>query len=140
MSHGLHGAPLPAPRHTTISQHYMQQGYVVKTKIYYQYLLGGLVHDASLMHHTDIFATAAKAATNMVPALHPPQHQTKTVHTGDAFLPRRRRKVPGGGENSPPQSNLFGADRAWCYVVTHSAISRPHPALNPYQQRVQTMN
>jgi hypothetical protein len=38
------------------------------------------------MHHTDIFATAAKAATNMVPALHPPQHQTKMVHTGNAFF------------------------------------------------------
>ncbi len=43
------------------------------------------MHDASLMHHTDIFATAAKAATNMVPVPHPPQHQTKTVHTGDDF-------------------------------------------------------
>jgi hypothetical protein len=28
------------------------------------------VHDASLMHHTDIFATAAKAATNATPVLH----------------------------------------------------------------------
>ncbi len=65
------------------------------------------MHGASLMHHTDIFATAAKAATNMVLAPHPPRHQTKTVHTGDAFLPRRRRKVPGRGENSPPQIQPF---------------------------------
>jgi hypothetical protein len=56
------------------------------------------------------------------------------------FLPRQRQKVLGGGENSPHQSNLFGADQTWCYVVTHSAISRPHSALKPYQQRVQTMN
>ncbi len=98
------------------------------------------MHDASLMHRTDIFATAAKAVTNTAPVPHPPQHQTKTAHMDTAFLPQRRQKVPGGGENSPPQSNLFGADRTWCYVVTHSAISRPHPALKPYQQRVQTMN
>ncbi len=51
------------------------------------------MHDASLMHHTDIFATAAKAATNMVPVPHPPQHQTKTVHMGDAFFAKA---VPKG--------------------------------------------
>jgi hypothetical protein len=62
------------------------------------------------------------------------------VYVDDAFLPRQRRKVLEGGENSPHQSNLFGADRTWCYVVTHSAISQPHPVLKPYQQRVQTMN
>jgi hypothetical protein len=75
------------------------------------------------MHRTDIFATAAKAATNMVPVPHPPQHYIKTVKAGDAFLPRQGRKVLGGGENSPHQSNLLGADRTRCYVVTHSTIS-----------------
>jgi hypothetical protein len=39
------------------------------------------------------------------------------VHAVNAFLPRQFRKVLGGGENSPHQSNLFGADRIWCYVV-----------------------
>ncbi len=58
----------------------------------------------------------------------------------DAFLPHRRRKVLGGGENRPHRSNLFEADWTWCYVVTYSAIRQPHPALKPYQQRVQTIN
>jgi hypothetical protein len=98
------------------------------------------VYDASSTHCTDIFATAAKAATNMVPVPHPLQHYIKTMHVDDDFLPRRHRKVLGRGENSPHQSNLLGADWTWCYVVTHSAISQPHPALKPYQQRVQTMN
>jgi hypothetical protein len=75
------------------------------------------VYGASSTHRTDIFATVAKAAINMAPVPHPSQHYIKTVHAGDAFLPRRRRKVLGGGENSPPQSNLLGADRTWCYVV-----------------------
>jgi hypothetical protein len=98
------------------------------------------VYDASSTHPTDIFATAAKAATNMVPVPHPPRHYIKMVHVDDAFLSRLRRKVLGGGENSYHQSNLLGADRTWCYVVTHSTISRPHLALKPYQQRVQAMN
>jgi hypothetical protein len=75
------------------------------------------VYDASLTHHTDIFATAAKAATNMAPVLHPPRHYIKMVHADDAFLPRWHQKVLGGGENSPHQSNLLGADWTWCYVV-----------------------
>jgi hypothetical protein len=58
------------------------------------------VYDASSMHCTDIFATAAKAATNIVPVPYPPQHYIKTVHADDAFLPWRRQKVLGGGENS----------------------------------------
>ena len=75
------------------------------------------MHDASLMHYTDIFATAAKAATNMAPVPHPPGHYIKRVHANDAYFPWGRQKVLGGGENSPPQSNLLGADRTWCYVV-----------------------
>jgi hypothetical protein len=46
------------------------------------------------------------------------------------FLPRRRRKVLREGENSPHQSNPFGTDWTWCYVVTHSAISQPHRCWN----------
>jgi hypothetical protein len=76
----------------------------------------------------------------MVPVPHPPQHYIKTVHADDAFLPQWHQKVLEGGENSPHQSNLLGANPVWCYVVTHSAISQPHPALKPYQQRVQIMN
>ncbi len=92
------------------------------------------------MHCTDIFTTAVKAATNVAPVPHPPQHQTKTVHTGDAFLPRRRQQVHGGGENSPPNPTIFEPIVHSVNVVTHSAISQPHPVLKPYQQRVQTMN
>jgi hypothetical protein len=44
------------------------------------------VYDASSTHRTDIFATAAKAGTNMVPLLHPPQHYIKMVHAEDAFF------------------------------------------------------
>ncbi len=39
------------------------------------------------------------------------------------FLPRQHWKMLGGGENSPHQSNISGADLTWCYVVTHSTIS-----------------
>ncbi len=78
------------------------------------------------MHPTDIFATSAKAATNLAPVPHPPRHQTKTVHTGDAFLPRRRQKVLGGGENSFPNPTILEPIVHSVSVVTHSAISRPH--------------
>jgi hypothetical protein len=44
------------------------------------------VYNASSMHHTDVFATAAKAVTNMVPVPHPPQHYIKTVHVDNAFF------------------------------------------------------
>jgi hypothetical protein len=50
------------------------------------------VYNASSMHCTDIFATAAKAAANMVPVPHPPGHYIKTVHADNAFLPQ----VPKG--------------------------------------------
>ncbi len=86
------------------------------------------------MHRSDIFATAAKAATNMAPVPHPPWHYIKTVHADDAFLPRRRRKVLGGGENVPPQSNLLGADRTWCYVV----MTQSHQPTTPGAETIPT--
>jgi hypothetical protein len=33
--HSRHSAPTPAPRHRNISQHALQQGYVVKTRKYH---------------------------------------------------------------------------------------------------------
>jgi hypothetical protein len=39
------------------------------------------------------------------------------VHAHNAFLPRRLKKVLGGGEKSPQHSNLLGANRTWRYVV-----------------------
>ncbi len=44
------------------------------------------MYDASSMHCTDIFATAAKAVANMVPVPHPPRHYIKTVHADDVFF------------------------------------------------------
>jgi hypothetical protein len=43
------------------------------------------VYHASSAHCTDTFATAAKAATNMVPVPHPLQHYIKMVHADYAF-------------------------------------------------------
>ncbi len=48
-SYGCHRAPFPAPKHTTISKHNMQQFYVVKTRKHfiYQRLYDHLGHNAS---------------------------------------------------------------------------------------------
>ncbi len=92
------------------------------------------MYDASSTHSTDIFATAAKAVTNMAPVLHPSWHYIKTVHADDAFLPPRHRKVLGGGENSPPQSNLLGADRTWCYVL----MTQSHQPTTPCAETIPT--
>jgi hypothetical protein len=56
------------------------------------------------------------------------------VHSDDAFLPRRQQKVIGGGENSPHQSNLFGANQTWCYVV----ITQRHQPTTPGAKTKQT--
>jgi hypothetical protein len=98
------------------------------------------VYNASSTHHTDSFATAAKAATNMVPVPHLLRHLIKMLHADGAFLPQRRQKVLGGGENSPHQSNLHGANQTRCYIVMTQCISQPHPVLEPYEQRDQIMN
>jgi hypothetical protein len=92
------------------------------------------VYDTSLTHRTDIFATAAKAATNMAPVPHPPRHYIKTVHADDAFLPGRHQKVLGGGENSPPQSNLLGTDPTWCDVV----MTQSHQPTTPSAETIPT--
>ncbi len=49
-SYGCHGAPLPAPKHTTISKHAMQQFYVVKTRKHFnhQRLYDHWDHNASM--------------------------------------------------------------------------------------------
>jgi hypothetical protein len=92
------------------------------------------VYDASSTHRTDIFATAAKAATNTAPVPHPSRHYIKTVHADDAFLPRWRRKVLGEGENSPSQSNRLGADQTWCYVV----MTQSHQPTTPGTETIPT--
>ncbi len=92
------------------------------------------MYNASSTHRTDIFATAAKAVTNMVPVPHLLRHYIKTVHADNAFLPQRRWKVLGGGENSPPQSNLLGADWTWCYVV----MTQSHQPTTPSAETIPT--
>jgi hypothetical protein len=56
------------------------------------------------------------------------------VHADNAILPQRRQKVLGGGENSPHQSNIFGADRTWCYVV----MTQCHQPTTPGTETIQT--
>ncbi len=92
-----------------------------------------------------LFSAVENAVTNIVPAPHPPQHQTKTVHPGDVLLQRQRRKVLGGGVIAP-RCNLLRVDKiAFKHGVMssgQSTISQPHPALKRYKQRVHihTMN
>jgi hypothetical protein len=85
----------------------------------------------------------ANAATNIAPAPDPQQRQTKTVRPGDDLLPRQRQEVLGGGANSPP-CNLLRVDKiTFGHGVMssgHSTISRPHPVLKRYEQRVHTMD
>jgi hypothetical protein len=67
-----------------------------------------------------LLAVAVNAATNIVPAPHPLQCQTKKMHSGDVILRRQRRKVLGGGANSlPMQPSLRrqNSRQTWCYVI-----------------------
>ena len=67
-----------------------------------------------------LHAIAVNAATNIVPAPHPLQRQTKTMHLGNVILPRWCQKVLGGGENSPPMQPSSChqiSHQTWCYVV-----------------------
>jgi hypothetical protein len=67
-----------------------------------------------------LLAVAVNAATNIVPAPHPLQRQTKTMHLGNVILPRWHRKVLGGGANSPlmqPSSRRQNSRQTWCYVI-----------------------
>jgi hypothetical protein len=57
-----------------------------------------------------------------------------TLHADDAVLPRRRQKVLEGGENSPHQFNLLGADRTWCYVV----MTQHHQPTTPGDKTIRT--
>jgi hypothetical protein len=90
-----------------------------------------------------LLAIAVNAATNIVPAPHPPRRQTKTMHSGNVILPRRCQKVLGVGANSPsmqPSLHRQNSRQTWCYVVRTQHHQLPCPALKPYEQRVHTMN
>ncbi len=86
LSHGCHGAPLPAPRHTTISQHATQQVYIIKTKVsnVYLYQLRYLVHNALSTYHTDSHHSPCRCCerSNQYCACAAP---TATPENNDAF-------------------------------------------------------
>ncbi len=84
-----------------------------------------------------LLATAVNAATNIVPAPHLPQRQTKTMHLGDGILPRRCQKVLRGGANSPPmQPSLCrqNSRQTWCYVIR----TQHHQPTTPGAETIQT--
>jgi hypothetical protein len=56
------------------------------------------------------------------------------VHKDDAFLTRWCQKVLGGHENSPPQSNLLGANWTWFYVI----MTQCHQPTTPGAETMQT--
>jgi hypothetical protein len=90
-----------------------------------------------------LLAIAMNAATNIVPVLHPPQCQTKTLYLDDVILLWWCQKVLGGGANSPPMQPSLRRQIAVRHGVTlsgHSTISLPHPVLRPYKQRIHIMN
>ncbi len=60
-----HGALLPAPPRTAISQHAAQQVYVIKTrkKYCFYYLIAMLRHDASLTHRQCTFLVCLRVAS-----------------------------------------------------------------------------
>ncbi len=53
---------------------------------------------------------------------------------GWCLLPQEHWKVLGGGENSPHQSNLLGADRTWSYVV----MTQHHQPTTPGAETIPT--
>jgi hypothetical protein len=84
-----------------------------------------------------LLAVAVNAATNIVPAPHPPQCQTKTMHSGDVILPRRRQKVLGEGANSllmQPSSRRQNSHQKWCYVVR----TQHHQPTTPGTETIRT--
>jgi hypothetical protein len=96
------------------------------------------VHDASLMHRADSHRPLCRDRE-----CSDQYCQTKTVRPGNVLLPRRRRKVLGGGANSPPCNLLRVIKITFGHGVMssgHSTISRPHPAMKQYEQRVHTMD
>ncbi len=84
-----------------------------------------------------LFAVAVNAATNIVPAPHPPWRQTKTMHLGDVMLPRRRQKVLRGVANSPPMQPSLRRQNSLqtrCYVVR----TQHHQPTTPGAETIQT--
>ncbi len=84
-----------------------------------------------------LLAVTINAATNIVPALHPPWCQTKTMHSSNVILPQWRQKVLGGGADSPPvQPSLRrqNSRQTWSYVVR----TQHHQPTTPGAETIQT--
>ncbi len=84
-----------------------------------------------------LLAVVVNAATNIVPAPHPPQCQTKMMHSGNVILPRWRQKVLGGGTNSPPMqpsSRRQNSRQTWCYVIR----TQHHQPTTPGAETIRT--
>ncbi len=83
------------------------------------------MYNSSSTHCTDIFATAAKAATNMVPVSHPPRHYIKTVHVDDAFCHRGAKRCLEEVKIAPINPT-FLAPIGHGVMLSHTAPSADH--------------
>jgi hypothetical protein len=84
-----------------------------------------------------LLAVAMNAATNIVPAPHLPQRQTKMMHLGNVILLQQRHKVLGGGTNSPPMQPSLrrqNSPHTWCYVIR----TQHHQPTTPGTETIQT--
>ena len=84
-----------------------------------------------------LLAVAVNAATNIVPAPHPPRCQTKTMHSGNVILLWWHQKVLGGGANSPlmqPSPRRQNSRQTWCYVIR----TQHHQPTMPGAETIQT--
>ncbi len=90
------------------------------------------------MHHQRIALTSLPLLQRQQPIW----HLCRTCHNTTSrwcmwtmlFLPGQHWKVLGGGENSPPQSNLLGADWTWCDVV----MTQSHQPTTPGAETIPT--
>ncbi len=75
------------------------------------------MYDASSTPCTDIFATAAKAATNMVPVPHPPGHYIKTVHAQTMLF------CHGGAERCLEEVKIAPINPTFLAPIGHGVMS-----------------
>jgi hypothetical protein len=92
------------------------------------------VQDESLMHRTDILPLLQRQQPTWCLGRIRRATRSRLCTRTMLFLPRRRQKVLGGGEISPPWSNLLGADRTWCYVI----MTKRHQPTAPGAETIQT--
>ncbi len=86
------------------------------------------MYGASSTHRTDIFATSAKAVTDLAPVPLPPRHQIKTVHTGDAFCHGGAKRCLEEVKIAPPNPTILEPIRHGV-MSSHTAPSADHTRL-----------